>query len=90
MIHTHRQMRHQRTLDVANHLFGRELRRRQNMNLLDRAALALYDLCGDNPRKRENQLLSTLNRKDAAGDVVQIQLSARDFDAALKNRWPIS
>ena len=64
-------MRHQRALDVSNHLLRRELRGRQNMYLLHRAALALYDLCGDYPRKREDQLLSTLDRKYAAGDVVQ-------------------
>src|SRR5207237_5769711 len=71
--HPRRQMRHQRALDVPRHLFGRELRGRQNMDLLDRAALALDDLCGDNSRKREDQLLSTLDREYAAGDVVQIQ-----------------
>ena len=73
VVHPHRQMRHQRALDVPHHLLRRELRRRQNMNLLDRATLALYDLCGDNSRKREDQLLSTLDREYAAGDVVQIQ-----------------
>jgi hypothetical protein len=41
------------------------------MYLLYRAAIALYDLGGDYPRKREDKLLSTLDRKYAAGDVVQ-------------------
>ena len=76
MIHPHRQMRHQRTLDIANHLLRGELRRGQNMNLLHRPTVALDDLGGDDSRQRKDQLLSTLNRKDAAGDVVQIQFFA--------------
>ena len=73
VVHSHRQMRHERALDVPHDLLRRQLRGRQNMDLLDRAALALDDLCGDNSRKREDQLLSTLDREYAAGDVVQIQ-----------------
>ena len=73
VVDPHRQVRHQRTLDVPHYLLRRQLRGRQNMDLLDRAALALDDLCGDNSRKREDQLLSTLDREYAAGDVVQIQ-----------------
>ena len=37
VIDPHRQMRHQRTFNVADHLFRRELSRSQNMDLLDRA-----------------------------------------------------
>jgi hypothetical protein len=83
-------MRHQRTLDVADYLLGRELRGRQNMYLLHRATLTLDDFCGDNSRKREDQLLSTLNGEDASGNVVQIQLCLLDYDATRTNRWPIS
>ena len=69
-------MRYQRTLDVPHHLLRRKLSSRQYVDLLDGAAVALDDLCGDDSRQREDQLLSTLNRKYAAGDVVQLQLYA--------------
>jgi hypothetical protein len=88
VIHPHRQVRHQRALDVADHLLGRELGRRQHMDLLDRATLALDDLCGHNSRKREDKLLGSLDGKYAAGNVVQLNLFMREFDAA-GNRWPI-
>jgi hypothetical protein len=66
-------MRHQRTFDVSNHLFRRKLSRGQNMDLVDRAALAFHDFGGHDSRQRKDQLFSTLDRKYAAGDVVQIQ-----------------
>jgi hypothetical protein len=44
------------------------------MDLLDRATLTLYDLRGDYSRERKDQLLGPLDRKYAAGDVVQIQI----------------
>ena len=43
------------------------------MDLLDRPAVALDDFGGDYPRKRKDELLSTLDGKYAAGDVVQVQ-----------------
>ena len=73
VVNPHRQVRHQRTFDVANHLFRRELSRSQNMDLLDRATLALYDLRGHYSRERKDQLFSSLDREYAASDVVQIQ-----------------
>src|SRR6185312_7771661 len=82
VVDPHRQMRHQGTFDVPYHLLWRELGSRQHVYLLDRATLALDDLCGDNPRKRKDELLSTLNGEYAAGDVVQIQSFMRGFDAA--------
>ena len=71
MVDPHRQVRHQRALDVSHHLLGRELCGRQNMYLFYRSAVALYDFRGDNTREREDQLLGTLNRKYAAGDVIK-------------------
>ena len=65
------------------------------MYLFHRAALALYDFRGDNSRKRKDQLLSTFDRKNAAGDVVQIQICLRGFDAWLQqvanivDDWPL-
>ena len=88
MIHPHRQVRHQRALDVSDHLLGREFRGRQNMYLLYRSAVALYDFRGDHSRKRKDELLGTLNWEYAAGDVVQIQFSCGDLMTDL-NRWPI-
>jgi hypothetical protein len=73
VIYPHRQMRHQRTFDVSNHLFGRKLCSGQNMDLFDRAALAFYDFCGHHSWQRKDQLFSTLDREYAASDVVQIQ-----------------
>src|SRR5688500_12365555 len=58
------------------------------MYLLYRAAFTLYDFRGDNPRKRKDELLCTLNREYAAGDIVQIQYFRRDLIPFL-NRWPI-
>jgi len=58
------------------------------MYLLYRAAFTLYDFRGDNPRKRKDELLCTLNREYAAGDIVQIQFFRRDLIPFL-NRWPI-
>ena len=80
MVHPHREVRHQRTFDVSNHLFGRKLSRSQNMYLLDRATLAFYDFRGDYSRERKDQLLGSLDRKYAAGDVVQIQFVRRELD----------
>src|SRR3982074_3477543 len=54
------------------------------MDLFHRTALALYDFRGDDSRQRENQLLSTFDRKNAAGDVVQIQICLQGFDAWLE------
>jgi hypothetical protein len=75
-------MRHQRTFDVSNHLFGREFSRGQNMDLFDRATLTLYDFCGHHSRKRQDQLFSTLDREYAASDVVQIQFVRRILEGA--------
>ena len=50
MVHAHRQVRHQRALDVPNHLLRRKLCGRQNMDLFYRAAFAFYDFRGDNSR----------------------------------------
>ena len=80
VVHPHREVRHQRTFNVADHLFRRELSRSQNMDLLDRATLALNDLRGDYSRERKDQLLGSLDRKYAAGDVVQIQFVRRELD----------
>ena len=76
MIDPHRQVRHQRALDVAHHLLRRELGGRQHMDLLDGPTLTLDDLCRNDSRKREDKLLGSLNRKYAAGDVVQVQRCA--------------
>ena len=62
MIHPHRQMRHQRTLDVPHNLLRRELCRRQNMDLLDGATLTLDDLRRNDSRKRKDKLLGSLYR----------------------------
>jgi hypothetical protein len=66
------------------------------MDLFHRAALALYDLRGDNSRKRKDELLSTFYRKYAASDVVQIQFCMRGFDDAwlqqvanIVDDWPL-
>ena len=80
VVHPHSEVRHQRAFDVANHLFRGKLSRSQNMDLLDRATLAFYDLRGDYSRKRKDQLLGSLDRKYAAGDVVQIQFVRRELD----------
>ena len=58
------------------------------MYLLYRATFALYDFRGDDPRKRKDELLSSLNREYAAGDIVQIQFFPRGLEQFL-NRWPI-
>src|SRR6266852_1174871 len=50
------------------------------MYLLDRATLALYNLRGDYSRERKDQLLGSLDRKYAAGDVVQIQIVRREWE----------
>ena len=50
------------------------------MNLLDRATLTLYDLRGDYSRERKDQLLGSLDRKYATGDVVQIQFVRRELE----------
>ena len=73
MVNPHREVRHQRTFDVSNHLFGRKLSCSQNVYLFDCATLAFYDFCGHNSRKRKDQLFSSLDREYAASDVVQIQ-----------------
>src|SRR5882672_7779288 len=52
------------------------------MDLLDRATLTFYDLRGDYSRERKDQLLGPLDRKYAAGDVVQIQIVRRDWEGA--------
>jgi hypothetical protein len=49
------------------------------MYLLYRAAFTLYDFRGDDPRKCKDELLSTLNREYAAGDIVQIQFFRGDL-----------
>jgi hypothetical protein len=43
MVHPHRQVRHQRTFDVSNHLLRRKLSSGQNVYLFHRPAFALYD-----------------------------------------------
>ena len=58
------------------------------MYLLYRAALTLYDFRGDDSRKRKDELLSSLNREYASGDIVQIQFYPLGFGTVL-NRWPI-
>ena len=45
MVYPHREMRDQRALDVAHHLLGRQLRRRQDVNLVYRAAVSRNDSC---------------------------------------------
>src|SRR6266478_2124960 len=50
------------------------------MDLLDRATLTFYDLRGDYSRKRKDQLLGSLDRKYATGDVVQIQFVRRELE----------
>ena len=50
VVDPHRQVRHQRTFDVPHHLLGRQLRRRQHVDLLDRPAVALDDLGRDHSR----------------------------------------
>jgi hypothetical protein len=79
VVDPHRQVRHQRALDVSHDLLGRELCGRQNMYLFYRSTVALYDFRGDHSRKRQNQLLGTLNREYAASDVIQIQFLSRDL-----------
>jgi hypothetical protein len=43
MVYPHGEVRDQRALDVANHLFWREFRRRQDVNLVYRAAVSRND-----------------------------------------------
>src|SRR6185437_9281749 len=50
----------------------------------------LDDLCGNYPRKRQNQLLCALNGEYAAGDIVQSQFFLRGFVFRVLNRRPIS
>ena len=52
------------------------------MDLLDRATLTFYDLRGDYSRERKDQLLGSLDRKYATGDVVQIQFVRRELEGA--------
>src|SRR4029078_26688 len=69
VVNPHRQVRHQGALDIPHHLLGRQLSRGRPVDLLDRPAVTLDDFGGDYPRKRKDELLSTLNREYAAGDV---------------------
>src|SRR4051812_8942153 len=61
VVDPHRQVRHQRALDVPHHLLRSKLGSRQNMDLLHRPAVALHDLGGHHSRKRKDELLSTLD-----------------------------
>lgn len=68
MIYPHREVRDQRALDVADHLFWCQLRRRQHVNLIYRAAVSRNDSRGDNTRQRQDQFFSALDWEYAAGD----------------------
>src|SRR4051812_41455146 len=61
MIDPHRQVRHQRALDIPHHLLRSQLCRRQHVDLLHRPTVALDDLGGYHSRKRKDELLSTLD-----------------------------
>jgi hypothetical protein len=54
VVYPHRQVRHQRALDVSDHLLGRKFRGRQNMYLFHRSTFTLYYFRGDNPWQRED------------------------------------
>ena len=68
MIYPHRQMSDQRTLDVPNHLLGRQLRRGQHVNLIDGSAVSRDYPRRDHTRQSKDQLLRTLDWEDAASD----------------------
>ena len=87
MVNPHREMRHQRTFDVSDHLFWCKLCSSENMDLFDRPTLTFYDFCGHNSRQRQDQLFSTLDREYAASDVVQIQFVSGSLRA--RSRRPI-
>ena len=68
MIDPHRQMSNQRTLDIPNHLLGRQLRGCQHVNLIDGSAVSRDDPRRDYTRKSQDQFLRSLDREDTAGD----------------------
>lgn len=74
VVDPHREVRHQRTLDIPHYLLGRQLRGRQHVDLLHRPGIALDDLRGYHAWKRENEIFSALDWKNASGDVAQFSL----------------
>ena len=60
-------MRHQRALDVPHNLLRRQLRRNENVDLLDRSVVTSQNLRGHDSRQREDEILSPLDREYGAG-----------------------
>ena len=56
------QVRQERALHVPNRRLGRDLVRRQQVNLLHRPRVARDDPRADDPRQRTEQLLGALDR----------------------------
>ena len=67
MIDPHREVRHQRALDVPHHLLRSQLLRRKDVDLLDRSVVAGENFRRYDARKGQDEILCPLDRKYRAG-----------------------